>query len=685
MLSFLNQLSVRNRIWTIVVLLIGSIVLGSVINILMLREALWDEREIKTRQLVESGFGVLSHLYALQMKGELSEVAAKAAAIGTIKAMRYDEKEYFWLNDLGTPFPKMIMHPTVSSLDGQLLDSETFNCATGLRTGTSGAFTPTDGRMNLFLAFTKVLNQNGAGYVTYTWPKPRAGAAATDERYAKLSYVKKFEPWGWVIGSGVYVDDVDTAVHQQAQRNFLLVAGVGIVLLLFATLMARSITQPLQQTILRMRSIGLGDGGLSQRLPVEGRSEIAELAGGFNEMLGHLEARDAELARHREFLEDEVARRTAALQESEERFSRICATAQDAIIMLDNQGRIAYWNPAAEKMFGHSPDQALGRDLHALLAPERFHEAFKRGFEQFCRSGEGPAVGKTLELIGRRQNGSEFPMELSISAVHMQGNWSAVGFVRDISERKRTEQSTRESRGRIRALLDASDESVLLLDPEGNILAINVFAARRFGQTPDEMAGKNFFDLMPPDLAASRRAAMQHVVVTSEPIHIQDRRGAIFFDNNLYPVIDESGAVESVAVYAKDVTDQHRTKAVEDIFRHLDTVLLKWQMNVESIAQIFCDDILPLFDLPAAWIGRAEMDGRLTLLATAEGGNKGFLDPLRASNLRWDGDAPTCCLPTGAVIRSGHRQMVNFAGRECQSCTAVAHANGTPQAALILP
>ncbi len=230
----------------------------------------------------------------------------------------------------------------------------------------------------------------------------------------------------------------------------------------------------------------------------------------------------------------------------------------------------------------------------------------------------------------------------------------------------------------MRALLDASDESVLLLDPEGGILAINAFGAERFGQVPEAMAGKNFFDLMPPDLAVSRRAAVQNVVITGEHMHMQDRRGAVFFDNTIYPVMDESGAVESVAVYAKNVTEQHRVNAVDDIFRHLDTVLLKWRMNLESIAQIFCDDILPVFDLAAAWVGRAEKDGRITLLASAEGVDKGLLDSLRESRLRWD-DAPSCCLPAGAVIRNGHQQIVAPGERECQSCSVVARV------ALLMP
>lgn len=704
MLSFLNHLSVRNRIWTIVAMLIGSIVIGSMIDILMLREVLWREKETKTRQLVESGFSVLAHYHDLQTSGELSEVAAQAAAIGTIKAMRYDETEYFWLNDLSTPYPKMIMHPTVPALDGKILDAAEFNRAIRQRAGHDDAFTATDSKKNLFVAFTEVVNQGGEGYVAYDWPKPKAGGGVTEELYPKLSYVKKFEPWGWLIGSGIYIDDVDAAVQKQARRNALLVAAVGAVLLFFASLMARSITQPLRRTIATMRAIGKGDGGFAQRLPVDGQSEIAELATGFNDMLGHLETHETKLARHQEFLENEVARRTVelcdtnvqlerelaehhqaelALHESEEKFSSICATAQDAIIMLDQRCNISYWNPAAEKIFGYSRDEALERDLHELLAPERFREAFRHGFERFRLTGEGDAVGKTRELIGLRKDGTEFPMELSISAVRLQGCWSAIGFVRDISERKRIEQAMRESRVRMRALLDATDESVLLLDTDGKVLAINAFAAQRFGQLPEAVTGSNFFDLMPPDLAASRKAAVQHVSATGEPMHTQDQRGALFFENSLYPVKDESGVVESVAVYAKDVTEQRHAKAVDDVFRHLDTVLLRWRMNLDSIAQIFCDDVLPVFNLAGAWIGRAEKDGRLVVLASAEGGNKGFIAPLRESGLRWDGE-PACCLPTGMVIRSGQRQIVTVDDRECASCSASTGTTGV-RSALILP
>jgi signal transduction histidine kinase len=384
MLALLNRLSVRNRIWTIVLMLIGSIMIGSVVNILMLREALWHERELKTRQLVETGFGILSELHARQVRGELSEAAAKETAIGAIRAMRYDEKEYFWLNDLGTPFPKMIMHPTVSSLNGQLLDSEEFNHATGERVGSEGAFTPTDGKKNLFLSFAAVLDRGGAGYVTYTWPKPKVGGGVTEQHYPKLSYVKKFEPWGWVIGTGVYVDDVESAVREQAGRNAQMVAGIGILLLLFASLMARSITQPLRRTVTTMHAIGKGDAALATRLPVEGGSEIAELALGFNQMLERLEARDAELARQRESLEEEVARRTTDLRDAnvqlaaeQQEIKALLEKMKDAQSQLLQSEKLASIGQLAAGVaheinnpigFVHSNLSALGGYVKSLLA-----------------------------------------------------------------------------------------------------------------------------------------------------------------------------------------------------------------------------------------------------------------------------------------------------------------------------
>jgi PAS domain S-box-containing protein len=129
-----------------------------------------------------------------------------------------------------------------------------------------------------------------------------------------------------------------------------------------------------------------------------------------------------------------------ALKESEERFRAISYTAADAILLMDSEGKISYWNPAAEKIFGYTTDEALGKNLHLFLSPPRYHEDFRKGFEKFKKTGKGPAVGNTLEFSAIKKDGTEFPIEVSTSAIQINGKWCSVGIVRDISDRKRSEE-----------------------------------------------------------------------------------------------------------------------------------------------------------------------------------------------------------------------------------------------------
>lgn len=315
MFAPLNRLSIRNRIWGIVLIFIGGIVLGITIDLLMLKQTLRQEKESAIRQVVESAYGVLAHYRALQQNGTLSREAAQAAAIGTIKGMRYNGEEYFWINDNQTP-ARIVMHPLMPELDGQPLLDGKFNCVTSLRSGSDGPFVLTNGKKNLLQAFSEVVRQTGHGYVTYFWPKAKPGGGSTQERFPKLSYVKEFAPWGWIIGSGIYIDDIDAAVRARATLNLLLLLGMSAVLLLLTSLIARSITRPLQATMQTMSGIAKGNAGLEQRLPTEGHSEIAELASNFNHMLDHIQARDQALLEHQELLEAEVSSRTASLREA---------------------------------------------------------------------------------------------------------------------------------------------------------------------------------------------------------------------------------------------------------------------------------------------------------------------------------------------------------------------------------
>jgi two-component system cell cycle sensor histidine kinase/response regulator CckA len=128
---------------------------------------------------------------------------------------------------------------------------------------------------------------------------------------------------------------------------------------------------------------------------------------------------------------------------TEERLRVISAVAQDAIIMMDNRGRVAFWNEAGQRIFGYSEQEARGKKLHELIIPERYRSDFERSFIDFRRTGEGPAIGKTLELAGQRKNGAEIVTEVSVSGVNVDEKWHAICIFRDITERKRAEQMLR--------------------------------------------------------------------------------------------------------------------------------------------------------------------------------------------------------------------------------------------------
>jgi diguanylate cyclase (GGDEF)-like protein/PAS domain S-box-containing protein len=133
-----------------------------------------------------------------------------------------------------------------------------------------------------------------------------------------------------------------------------------------------------------------------------------------------------------------------ALRESEERMRTITQMAASAIVMIDDAGAVSFWNPAAESLFGYSAEEAMGRDLHKIIVPQRHYEDFRKGFGRFAETGEGAILGRALEMTAQRKDGTEFPVDLSISGIRIKEQWHAVGIIRDITERKQAEHKLRE-------------------------------------------------------------------------------------------------------------------------------------------------------------------------------------------------------------------------------------------------
>jgi methyl-accepting chemotaxis protein len=187
---------------------------------LRLKGNIYEEKITATKHVVEVAYSILADYETRVRKGELSGEEAQKKALEGIKTLRYNEKEYFWINDLR---PVMIMHPYKPELNGtDLSDNKDPN---GKR---------------IFVEFVNVCKEKGAGLVEYMWPKQDGSKPVP-----KISYVSLFKPWGWVIGSGIYIDDMKKDMSQVFYIVFIvggiIIAG-GII---FAFLTARSISKPI--------------------------------------------------------------------------------------------------------------------------------------------------------------------------------------------------------------------------------------------------------------------------------------------------------------------------------------------------------------------------------------------------------------------------------------------------------
>jgi diguanylate cyclase (GGDEF)-like protein/PAS domain S-box-containing protein len=142
---------------------------------------------------------------------------------------------------------------------------------------------------------------------------------------------------------------------------------------------------------------------------------------------------------------DITGRRRAeeALRESEARMYKLAEMAVDAIVMLDDNRKVTFCNAAAARLFGCAAAELIGCDFHRHFLPERLLDVEMLGFERFRAQGTGPLIGRTTEMPALRKDGTEFSLELSISALKLQGRWHAIGIMRDISERKELESTLR--------------------------------------------------------------------------------------------------------------------------------------------------------------------------------------------------------------------------------------------------
>jgi len=259
----MRSLSISRRLWLILIVSVLMLFVLAATLLKQIHDDLYQAKAEKTMHVVQTASGILAYYQGLEAAGTMPREAAQQQALKEIKGLRYSQNDYFWINDLQ---PVMIMHPTNPKLEGQNLS----------------AIRDPDG-FAVFNEMVTVVKSKGAGLVNYRWPKP----GATDP-VKKTSYVQLFQPWGWILGSGVYVDDVAAEFKAQMWNAGIFIAGIVVVMILMLTLIVRSIVRPLRAAVSAMGNIASGESDLTRTLETHGSDEITELGTHFNAFIAKL-------------------------------------------------------------------------------------------------------------------------------------------------------------------------------------------------------------------------------------------------------------------------------------------------------------------------------------------------------------------------------------------------------------
>ena len=235
-------------------------------------------------------------------------------------------------------------------------------------------------------------------------------------------------------------------------------------------------------------------------------------------------------------------------------------SALDCIITMDATGRVREFNPASERVFGFTRAEAVGKELADLIIPPRLRERHRQGLAHYLKTGQGPLLGRLIEIAALRRDGTEILVALAINATEIDGSPIFTAYLRDITEQKRAEEANR----RLAAIIESSGDAIISMDLDETITSWNKEAERLFGYTAAEIIGKPITVLVPPDRQNEELKIMERIrrgerVIRYETVHGRKDGTPLDISLAVSPINDDDGHVIGASKIARDITDRVRT------------------------------------------------------------------------------------------------------------------------------
>ena len=436
-MSPLLRISISKRHWLILLLVVAIFVGFAILIAKQTYAGLVDGKEIKTQHLVENTIGILEYYHEQEQQGVLTKAQAQEQALAVIKKIRYGRDDYFWVNDLQ---PVMLMHPMNPALDGQDL---------------SGYKDP-DNRQ-IFNEFVRIATNDGAGFYNYRWPMPGAR-----DPVGKISYVQQFKPWGWVLGTGVYIDDIQAEFRTQTIKSTIIRVVIIAIMVILIVGIIRSITTPLRQVADALKNIASGDGDLTQTLSYRGNDEVGELSSSFNTFTEKLRSVIVELQDTAKTLQQSSSELDKAAHDSLDSSER---QLQETEVIATSMNEVTYSVQEVAKNAEQAASEVSSASQQAMAGQQSIYNSLQQTDQLSATIGEAVQVmealaaestqiGGVLEVINSIAEQTNL-LALNAAIEAARAGEQGRGFAVVADEVRLLAQRTQQSTGEVQHMIDS--------------------------------------------------------------------------------------------------------------------------------------------------------------------------------------------------------------------------------------